>query len=103
MSPDSVSVTRNDSSSRYELLVDGQVAGFAAFLESDTHIAFTHTEVDDAHQGKGLATRLAADALTDAVGRGKTIIPLCPYIARYLRRHEVPGAEIQWPHTGDPS
>jgi predicted GNAT family acetyltransferase len=99
-------VTRNDEAERYEIAVDGGadgvvaggVAGFAAFHESATHVAFTHTEVFDAYQGQGLASRLAAAALADAVARDKIIIPLCPYIARYLERHEIEGAVIEWPN-----
>lgn len=98
-----VSVSRNDSAERYELVVGGTaahspVAGFAAFQESETHIAFTHTEVDDAYQGQGLASRLAAEALADAVSRDRIIIPLCPYMARYLKRHDVEGARVEWPN-----
>jgi len=98
-----VSVTHNEQSGQYEIVVDGAVAGFSSVLESDTHIAFTHTEVDDAYQRQGLASRLAAESLADAASRGKTIIPLCPYIAKYLERHEIEGAAIQWPNTDRPS
>jgi len=102
------SVVRNEEATRYEIVVDDgapdeasthqRVAGFAAFQESETHIAFTHTEVDDAYKGKGLASRLAETALADAVARDLTIIPLCPYMARYLERHEIEGARIEWPN-----
>ena len=102
------SVIRNEAAERYELILDAvqtdeaepgnAVAGFAAFQESTTHIAFTHTEIDDAYQGQGLGLRLAAVALADAVARDLTIIPLCPYMARYLERHDVEGARIEWPN-----
>jgi predicted GNAT family acetyltransferase len=102
------SVIRNEAAERYELILDAvqtdeaepenAVAGSAAFHESDTHIAFTHTEVDEAYQGMGLGLRLAEAVVADAVARGLTIIPLCPYIARYLERHEVEGAQIEWPN-----
>ena len=102
------SVVRNESAARYELILDDMgaskaeddnaIVGFAAFYESETHIAFTHTEIDDAYQGQGLGSRLAGAAVADAVARGLTIIPLCPYIARYLERHEVEGARIEWPN-----
>lgn len=100
---ESMSVSMNTALHRYEAVTDGTVAGFATVLESDTHIAFTHTEVLDEYQGQGVAGALASQALADAASRGKTIIPLCPYIARYLRRHEVPGAVIEWPNTSEPS
>lgn len=112
-----VSVTRNDGAGRYEIaagdaapvtddaapLTDDaatptKVAGYTAFQESETHIAFTHTELDDAYQGQGLASQLAAYALADAVSRSLVIIPLCPYIERYLRRHPMEGARIEWPN-----
>ena len=100
---DAIAVGRSASGDRYEITVNGVVAGFAAILESETHVAFTHTEVDDAFQGRGLAQRLAAESLADAAASGRTIIPLCPYIARYLRRNEVTGATVEWPHTTGPS
>ena len=102
------SVVRNESAARYELILDDMgaskaeddnaIVGFAAFYESETHIAFTHTEVDGAYQGLGLAPRLAEAALADAVARDLTIIPLCPYMAGFLRRREIEGARIEWPN-----
>ncbi len=105
-----VSVTRNDGAGRYEIAVGDAapltddaatpttVAGYTAFQESETHIAFTHTELDDAYQGQGLASQLAAYALADAVSRNLVIIPLCPYMERYLRRHPIEDARIEWPN-----
>ena len=93
-----ISVIRNDATERYDIAVDDAAAGFAAFHVSDTHVAFTHTEVYDGDQGQGLASRLASEALADAAGRGLIIVPLCPYIARYLERHPIDGARIEWPN-----
>jgi predicted GNAT family acetyltransferase len=92
-----ITVTRNDEASRYEIHSDGALAGFAAFQLKPGVIRFTHTEVDPAFQGQGLAGRLAADALADAAATGDAIVPLCSYIAKYLETHEVEGAEIRWP------
>jgi len=93
-----ISVNRNDDSHRYEMTIDGEDAGYVAFEESDTHIAFTHTEVREAFQGKGVGSHLAGEAIADAVARDLTIIPLCPYMARYLERHDVEGARVEWPN-----
>ncbi|GAT74354.1 GNAT family N-acetyltransferase [Microbacterium hydrocarbonoxydans] len=90
-------VTRDDDASRYEIHVDGTLAGFAEYDLRPGTIRFIHTEVDPAFQGQGLAAILAKGALTDAVASGLTIVPLCPYIAKYLTTHEIPGAEIRWP------
>uniref|UniRef100_UPI0025C574B0 GNAT family N-acetyltransferase n=1 Tax=Demequina sp. TaxID=2050685 RepID=UPI0025C574B0 len=71
-----ISVARNDASGRYDMTVDGDEAGFAQFEQSETHIAFVHTEVLDAFQGQGVASHLAKEALEDAVSRDRIIIPL---------------------------
>ena len=44
-----VDMVRNDSASRYEAWVDGEVAGFAQYQLTDELIVFTHTEVDSAY------------------------------------------------------
>ncbi|WP_243229158.1 GNAT family N-acetyltransferase [Microbacterium sp. CIAB417] len=92
-------VTRNDEASRYEIRLGDTLAGFAEFERRPGEIRFTHTEVDPAFQGKGLAGVLASAALADASASGDTIVPYCPYIAKYLETHEVAGAEIRWPQV----
>lgn len=92
-----ITVTRDDEESRYEIRSDDVLAGFAAFDLRPGSIRFIHTEIDPAFQGQGLAGKLASEALTDAAARGEAIVPLCPYIAKYLETHEIPGADIRWP------
>jgi predicted GNAT family acetyltransferase len=102
-----VTITRNDDTSRYEIRSDDVLAGFAEFELRPGAVRFTHTEVDPAFQGQGLAGKLAAYALADAASSDHAIVPLCPYIAKYLETHEIEGAEIRWPKrsattTADP-
>ncbi len=92
-----ITVTRNDERSRYEIRSGDVLAGFAEFERRPGSIRFVHTEVDPAFRGTGIAMQLAAEALADAAASGETIVPLCPFIAKYLRRHKVPGAVIAWP------
>ena len=87
-------VTWNAPGSRYELHVDGALAGFAEVRQEDGAAIFTHTEVDPAFQGRGLAATLAREALAGVAAQGLSIVPVCPYIRRYLQRHEVPGADV---------
>lgn len=94
---DAPTVTRNDEASRYEIHIGDTLAGFAEFALREGEILFTHTEVDPAFQGKGLASILAGEALADAVASADTIVPYCPYIARFLKRNEVAGAKVRWP------
>jgi len=72
---------------RFEVLVDGRVAGFADYRLSDGAITFTHTEVDDAYEGQGLGTELARTALDAARERGLSVLPRCEFIAGWMQRH----------------
>jgi len=95
-------VTRNDGAGRYEILVEGAVAGFTE-IEPDGkgRVVFPHTEIDPAYKGQGLGGILVREALSDAARRGETIVPLCSFVRKYLRENEVPGAVVDWPRRGD--
>jgi predicted GNAT family acetyltransferase len=46
-----------------------------------------HTEVDDAFEGQGLGSQLAAGALDDVRRLGKRVVPRCPFIAKFIAHH----------------
>ncbi|MFI5527805.1 GNAT family N-acetyltransferase [Kitasatospora sp. NPDC051853] len=74
--------------SRYEVIVDGdRLAGFAEYRLGEGEIAFTHTEVNPAFEGHGLASSLARFALDDARERGLAVLPYCPYIKGWIAKH----------------
>jgi predicted GNAT family acetyltransferase len=58
--------------------------GLAAYRRRNGRIAFTHTEVDEACEGRGFGSRLAAAVLEDARRQGLEVVPLCPFIAHYV-------------------
>lgn len=72
---------------RYEVHVDDQLAGFSVYKLGKGTIAFTHTEIDDAFAGRGLARRLVADELADARRRGLAVLPFCPYVRQVIARN----------------
>ena len=72
---------------RYELRLGDRLIGLAAYRRRDGRIAFTHTEVDEACEGRGFGSMLAAAALEDARNQGLEIAPLCPFIAHYIKGH----------------
>lgn len=81
-------VEHNDVKHRYEILVDGKRAGLTAYRDRGEQRVFFHTEVDEAFAGQGLASRLVQEALTDVREAGKRIVPVCPYVAKFLNKHE---------------
>ncbi|MEO5711469.1 MAG: GNAT family N-acetyltransferase [Nocardioidaceae bacterium] len=73
---------------RYEVRdADGTVVGFAAYRRDGDVVVFTHTEVDDAQEGKGVGSRLVRGALDDVRAAGLTLRPLCPFVKAYVDRH----------------
>ena len=83
----SVVVRDAPESERYEAFVDGLLAGFAAYRRRDDEVVFVHTDVDDAFGGRGVGGTLAREALDDVRRRGLRAVPMCPFIAAWIRRH----------------
>jgi predicted GNAT family acetyltransferase len=80
-------VADNPSASRFEITVDGKVAGFSEYQRSDGEIEFTHTFIDDAYEGQGLGSILVKAALDNVRGDGVQVVPSCPFVKRYIERH----------------
>ncbi len=83
-----VETKRNEAESRYEAYVDGELAGSAYYELDDKRIVFTHTEVDDRFEGKGVGSALARFALDDVrASVGRRVVPRCPFIKGWIERH----------------
>ena len=85
-------VTDNPAASRYEMHVGSELAGFIDYRLRDGHgaevISLVHTEVEPAFQGAHLATNLARFSLDDARARGLGVLPFCPYINSWIKKHQ---------------
>jgi predicted GNAT family acetyltransferase len=82
-----VEVADRPERERYEITVDGRLAGFAQYVIRGGRRYFVHTEIGDEYEGKGLGSRLARAALDLARADGMPVIPLCPFIAGYIDKH----------------
>jgi len=80
-------VTDNPAASRYEVHVGGALAGFVVYHLRGQQINLIHTEVDPEFQGAGLADRLARYSLDDARRRHLAVLPSCPYIRPWIKKH----------------
>ena len=58
-------ITNNTDESRYEIRLGDELVGHAEYTLNDGLITFTHTGIDPAHEGKGLASKLVRFALDD--------------------------------------
>jgi len=98
----SIHVARNDARGRYEISVDGTVAGFTLIRDDDAgRVVLPHTEIDPAFSGRGLGGTLVAETLADLAARGDTAVPVCPFVVKYLRENEVPGLDVSWRPAAD--
>jgi predicted GNAT family acetyltransferase len=85
---DGIAVSDVPDRSRYEARIDGKLAGFAEYVQQDGRIVILHTETEPGFEGKGVGGKLATGALDDVRKRGLTVVPMCPFIAGYIDRHD---------------
>jgi predicted GNAT family acetyltransferase len=84
---EAVDVWNAEDRDRYEVLIDGELAGFAQYIRKGGRYVFVHTEIDPRFEGRGLGSILAQRALDDVRAQGAPVVPLCPFIAGYLEKH----------------
>lgn len=80
-------VERSADRDRYEIIVDDQLAGFAAYADHNGQRIFYHTEIGEEFGGRGLAGVLVGSALADTRAAGLRIVPVCPFVKKYLTTH----------------
>lgn len=87
MSTAQITVADNAAGERYEVRVDGELAGFLQYRLRTKLIELVHTEIDEEFEGRGLGSQLISFALNDARDRGLAVLPFCPFVNDYIRRH----------------
>ena len=82
-----VSVQDSPERHRFEVLVDGESRGFAAYRLREGAVVITHSEVDPELRGHGVGQELARRSLDLVRERGDRVVPQCPFFARYVAEH----------------
>jgi predicted GNAT family acetyltransferase len=75
------------SAHRFEIWVDGQMAGFTEYHVLGGLVSFTHTEVDDRYEGQGLGSTLVRGALDVMRERAASVAPHCSFVRDWISRH----------------
>lgn len=87
MSDHNATVRENPAEQQFEIWLGGRRAGVTVYEpEGDTY-AFVHTEVDPSFSGQGLASRLVGSALDTMRERHLAVLPLCPFVVKYIQDH----------------
>jgi len=80
-------VADNPDKARFEILADGELAGFVLYHLRGNEIAFTHTQTDDRFRGHGVGGRLARASLDAARARHLAVLPYCPFVQAWITEH----------------
>lgn len=95
-----MTVTHTPTAERFEIEVDGGTALLAYTRRGDT-VVFTHTEVPEEAEGRGVGTALVEAGLAWARDEKARVVPSCPFVAAYMADHPethdlVSAAERKW-------
>jgi predicted GNAT family acetyltransferase len=81
-----LAINNNTKKKQFENHFGGKLSVLQYDIDGDT-ITFTHTEVPKEVSGGGIAGTLAETALRFAESSGYKVVPQCPYVAAYIRKH----------------
>lgn len=83
-----LTIRHDPDNDRYVAKVGHRTAGFTQYhLRGGNKYFFYHTEIDEAYEGGGIGSALARYALDDVREQDGKVIPLCPFIAGWIKRH----------------
>ena len=96
-----IRVAHEPDSSRYAIYVERALAGFTEYRvpARGNARAFVHTEVSPEFGGRGLAGTLVTEAMADTRAAGMRIVPYCPYVSAWLKKHPEYEEIVDWPNT----
>ena len=80
------SIVHNADEQRFESDLGGALA-VLEYRRRNNQIIYTHTEVPFASEGQGIASSLAKVALDYARDNHLEVVPMCKFVAAYIRQH----------------
>jgi predicted GNAT family acetyltransferase len=80
-------VENNLAKHRFEINLEGGTAFILYQMRGEEVYNLYHTEVPSQFEGKGVGGALAKGTLEYIKAEAKKIIPTCPFVAAYLKRH----------------
>ena len=84
---DELRVEDNPAKHRYEARAGERLLGFVTYRAEPDRITLIHTEVEPELEHRGVATQLVAATLDDIRARGLAVVPVCPFVRAFIRRH----------------
>ncbi|MFJ7622490.1 GNAT family N-acetyltransferase [Rhodococcus erythropolis] len=82
-------VAHNPAETRFEIRVDGELAGFAEYSDHAGVRDFHHTVTYPRFRGRGLAAIVVREALDQTRNEGLKILPTCSYVEKFVAENPV--------------
>ncbi|HUI74809.1 MAG TPA: GNAT family N-acetyltransferase [Candidatus Acidoferrum sp.] len=83
---DALKVVHNGAENRFEIALGNELA-LLTYRRRPDCIVYNHTEVPRAFEGRGIAGKLTRAGLDYARSQNLHVVPTCPYIADFIRKH----------------
>lgn len=80
-------VRDNRERERYELIIEDRIVSIADYRLDGQVVVVPYVETDPELRGRGNAERLMRGMLDDLRARNRTVLPLCPFAAAFIRDH----------------
>ncbi|KAA9325664.1 GNAT family N-acetyltransferase [Adhaeribacter soli] len=81
-----LNVKDNPARHRFEATVEGKTA-FVDYRRKPGVIKVMHTEVPKELEGRGIASSMTRQVLQQIAAERLELIPICPYMQSYLKKH----------------
>ena len=79
-------VIHNEAENRFEIWIGDSLSKLDYMRDGNT-IVMTHVGVPYELRNRGIAGRLTQTALDYAEKNSLRVVPMCPYVGAYIRRH----------------
>ncbi|MDQ2771709.1 MAG: N-acetyltransferase [Bacteroidota bacterium] len=89
-----MAIKHDEANQQFNFTRDGHTGELAYARPSEQVIDFTHTFVDEALRGQGVADELAHAALAYARQAGLKVKTTCTFMAGYVQKHHAEYADI---------
>jgi predicted GNAT family acetyltransferase len=86
INPDELNIAHNPAENRFETWIEGRLSKLDYLLNGETMV-MTHVGVHPEDRGQGVAAKITEVALEYARGKSLRVIPMCSYVAAYIRGH----------------
>lgn len=82
-------VVDNPQAGRFELHVDGEMAGFLTYQRTGDVVSLVELATDLRRAAQGLGLILVRGALDAVSTEGRSVLPVCPFVRDFIERHPV--------------